>query len=252
MKSKIVYEDKNILVVYKPSGLATQTARVGQPDVVSELQNYCSRNPAALDNRGRDRALDGRYARPYIGVVHRLDQPVEGLLVFAKDKTSAARLSAQLGGGSLNKRYYAVVFGIPQTESGELVDYLIKDTKTQSARVVTEQAAKGKMPEGEIPKKAVLRYQVLKEIREPYPLTLMDIHIETGRFHQIRAQLAHAGLPILGDSRYAGPGVCDVGRELEVMNVALCAYGLTFSHPVTGENMEFTIAPEGKIFAQMA
>ncbi len=315
MKSRIVYEDKNILVVYKPAGLATQTARVGQPDVVSELQNYCA-GKAARESRGGSssgrsaggptsgkgaggsQGLDPRNARPYIGVVHRLDQPVEGLLVFARDKLSAAGLSAQLGEGSLNKRYCAVVCGSPEKESGLLEDYLIRDEKTRSARVVTEQLQGEKLPEGkfperrlqngklqeetlqegkfpegrlqngklqegkvpdgklnrenlqdgETPKKAILKYQVLKKAAEPLPLTLLDIQIETGRFHQIRAQLSHAGFPILGDSRYGNAEACEAGRKLGVVNPALCACELTFRHPATGKPMTFTTAPEGKIF----
>lgn len=296
MKSRIVYEDKNILVVYKPAGLATQTARVGQPDVVSELQNYCAGKaaregrggPASGKGAGGSRGVDPRSARSYIGVVHRLDQPVEGLLVFARDKLSAAGLSAQLGEGSLNKRYCAVVCGSPEKEVGLLEDYLIRDAKTRSARVVTEQLQEetlqerkfpdgrlqngklqegkvpdgrlqeGKVPDGklnreslqdgEIPKKAILRYRVLKKAAEPLPLTLLDIQIETGRFHQIRAQLSHAGFPILGDSRYGNAEACEAGRKLGVVNPALCACELTFCHPVTGKPMTFTSAPEGKIF----
>ena len=103
MKTEIIYEDANILVCYKPAGLPVQTAKVGQMDLVSELKNYLH--------------------SAYLGIIHRLDQPVEGLLVFAKDTKSAATLSACLQKGTLNKQYYGVISGKPSAPGGELVDY---------------------------------------------------------------------------------------------------------------------------------
>lgn len=222
MKSKILYEDNDILVIYKPAGLATQTARTGQMDAVNELKNY-------LKN-------------PYLGVIHRLDQPVEGLLVFAKKKEAAGRLSAQLGSGALNKRYYAVVCGQPQPQEGVLSDYLKKDSATQSAAVFSDP-----FPEAQ---KAVLRYRVAGCLPAQEPAALLDIRIETGRFHQIRAQLSHAGWPVLGDSRYGNEESTALSRRLNVKNVALCAYALAFRHPVTGKNMNYQIKPEGEIFSR--
>ena len=116
MKTEIIYEDANILVCYKPAGLPVQTAKVGQMDMVSELKNYLH--------------------SAYLGIIHRLDQPVEGLLVFAKDKKSAAKLSAYLQEGTLNKQYYGVICGKPSAPGGELVDYLKKEI--DRAVVVTE------------------------------------------------------------------------------------------------------------------
>ncbi len=216
MKTKIIYEDTNILVCYKPAGLAAQTSRIGQQDMVSELKNYL--------------------ASPYLGIIHRLDQPVEGLLVFAKDKKSAAKLTASLADGGLNKKYYAVVCGTPDREEAELVDYLAKDEISGSA-VIRAASAGGK--------KAVLRYSVVEKSSTPSPIALLDIHIKTGRFHQIRAQMAHAGLPLLGDARYGNDASKELSRELGVRNVALCAYHIAFRHPATGKPMEFTVEPSG-------
>ena len=119
MKTEIIYEDGELLVVWKPAGLATQTAKTGQADVVSELKNYLART------------APGKGA-PYLGIIHRLDQPVEGMLVFAKKRSAAAALTAQLGGqgnaGLMNKQYYAVLCGKPVPEEGELVDYLRQST----------------------------------------------------------------------------------------------------------------------------
>lgn len=228
MRTEIVYEDREILVCYKPAGLASQTAKPGQPDMVSELKNYLAGKAEKKQSR-------------YLGVIHRLDQPVEGLLVFARTSSAAAKLSAELSAGTLNKRYYAVVCGKPDKDHGCLTDYLIKDAKTGSARVVTEEA------QG---KKAVLTYCVKKTIPEPAPFSLLEIRIETGRFHQIRVQTAHAGFPILGDSRYGSEASLALGRELFVRNVALCACHISFRHPTTGKQMEFTENPRGPVFSR--
>lgn len=236
MKTKIIYEDQSVVVCYKPAGLATQTARVGQQDMVSELKNYLT---AGCVNK-RDRS--GK--QPYLGVVHRLDQPVEGLLVFAKESKAAAALTAQLSEGALNKQYYAVICGQPEEESGELVDYLEKDGA--SAIVVT-----GREKDFPGAKKAVLQYRAVKKLSTPDLLTVMDIHIDTGRFHQIRAQMAHAGMSLLGDSKYGSEEAKRISAGLGVRNVALCAYRVAFKHPVTGRKLEFQIQPEGSIFRKM-
>ena len=236
MRTKVIYEDKDIIVAQKPAGLATQTARVGQADMVSELKNHIA--PA-----------QGGKA-PYLGVVHRLDQPVEGLLVFAKNQKAAADLTKQLSGQTLNKQYYAAVCGQPPAPEGELVDYLWK-TPDGKAQVVTGE--QDKYPEA---KCAVLRYRIIGE-RNLLPSStgsgvfFTDIHIETGRFHQIRAQMAHAGMPLLGDVKYGTEESMARSRELSVRNVALCAYKLEFLHPFTGKPLSFCIKPEGKVFAAM-
>ena len=118
MKTEILYEDNSILVIRKPAGLAVQSAGIGQADVVSELKSHLAKLP--------DAGRPGK-GEPYLGIVHRLDQPVEGLLVFAKDKKAAAALSKQLAEGALNKHYYAVLCGYPDCPEGDLVDYLRKE-----------------------------------------------------------------------------------------------------------------------------
>lgn len=224
MNNKIIYEDAHVLVYKKSPGLATQTAKIGQADVVSDLKNYLK--------------------TPYIGVVHRLDQPVEGLLVFGKTKSATANLTKQLSGRSFDKQYYAVVCGQQLSNNGELVDYLTKDSITKKAIVVALDET-GKR-EG---KKAILQYKKLESITTPQPLTLMDIHIETGRFHQIRAQMANAGMPLLGDNKYGDAESVAMSSELGVRNVALCAYKIGFNHPSNGTYLEYTIQPEGKAFS---
>ena len=118
MKTEILYEDNSILVIRKPAGLAVQSAGIGQADVVSELKSHLAKLP--------DAGRPGK-GEPYLGIVHRLDQPVEGVLVFAKEKKAAAALTKQLSDGTLNKHYYAVLCGYPAVAEGELVDYLRKE-----------------------------------------------------------------------------------------------------------------------------
>ena len=226
MKTEILYEDNSILVIRKPAGLAVQSARIGQPDVVSELKSYLAK-----------RAGTGR-GEPYLAVIHRLDQPVEGLLVFAKEKKAAAALTKQLSEGTLNKRYYAVLCGYPECSEGELVDYLRKEGN--AAVVVT-----GREKDFPDAKKAKLHYCILQKISQPCPLSLADVSIETGRFHQIRVQFAHAGWPLLGDTKYGGDAVTG---NLSYWGVALCAYALEVIHPVTGKKMAFCVEPKNPAF----
>lgn len=223
MQTQIVYEDEAVLVIRKPAGLATESAGIGQKDVVSELKNYVAKkNPGKM---------------PYLGVVHRLDQPVEGLLVFAKTKKAAENLTAQLGKGTLKKEYLAVVCGKVPENTGRLVDYLAKE----KGMAVVKDAADAQA------KKAVLSYTKKAETEE---LTLLAVQIETGRFHQIRAQLSHAGFPILGDEKYGSEESKELSREKKIRFTALCAASLSFRHPVTGKTMAFTQAPQNPAFAE--
>ena len=234
MRTEIVFEDKDILVCYKPSGLATQSARPGQMDMVSELKNYLA-------------ATGGK--NPYIGMVHRLDQPVEGLLVFAKNKAAAAKLSKQLENHTLTKTYWAVVCGKPSERKGCFVDFLKKDSSTNCAVVVSKKDKDAK--------EASLSYQCLKTIEmDEKTLSLMEISIETGRFHQIRVQMAHHGFPLIGDSKY---GVENTDEEIKkfthrlgVLSVALCAKSICFRHLTNGQMIEFDCTPKNKIFTYFA
>ena len=206
----IQYEDKELLVIYKPAGLATQSARVTSPDLVSSVMRHLKGAP--------------------VYVVHRLDQPVEGLLVLAKTKQAAAGLSKQLQAGTLNKQYYALVYrGAEELPKEEiLADYLWKNPQTQKAEIVAQASGKGKQ--------AKLHYRVMTGKDD---IALLDVRIETGRFHQIRAQLAHAGFPILGDQKYGTQTSMERSEELGIKNVSLLAYALTFTHPKTVKQMEF-------------
>lgn len=235
MKTEILYEDADILVCFKPAGLAVQSGRVSQPDMVSELKNYLA------GKRGKEAA--GRMQRTtapvYLGVVHRLDQPVSGILVFAKNAKSAASLSAQASDHRMQKIYRAEV-ALPETGSGytgtgpglpaadgyvELEDTMEKGPDG-TARIVPD-GTKGA-------KRARLKYRVLERKQNR---ALLEIELLTGRYHQIRLQLSHAGLPILGDNRYGTPESRAFSERCGVRGIRLQAVGLCFFHPATGKRV---------------
>lgn len=224
MELKMIYEDADILVLEKPAGFPVQSKRIGEKDCVSVLKLYLyEKNPAA--------------GEPYLGLVHRLDQPVEGIMVFAKNKQAAANLSAQLTGNGFVKEYEAVVCGKMKQKSGSLVDYLKKDGKTNTS-FVAEKEMQGA-------KRAELLYHVLKE-QEAY--SLVSIHLLTGRHHQIRVQMANAGCPLYGDRKYGIEDRMTRGKE----TIGLCAVRLSFFHPKTKKKMEFSCRPTGKCFSWFA
>jgi len=207
-------------------------------DMVSELRNFlASKKQEEMSANSR-----GRMQTPYLGVIHRLDQPVEGLLLFAKTKETAAALTRQLGTGILNKQYYAVTYGEPYADEDKLEDYLLTDKKKGISTIVEGESITKDA------KKAVLHFRVMESVKTPGvvpggELHLIHIHIETGRLHQIRVQMAHAGMPLLGDRKYGEGKPADYSQ-----NVALCAYQIEFPHPVTGKYLSFRIKPEGKAF----
>lgn len=213
---QIIYEDSDILVCNKPAGVAVQTRRMGEADMESLLRNY-------LAQKGE---------QPYIGIIHRLDQPVEGVMVFAKNPKTAAQLNKQMQTGGFGKDYYAVVCGmLPMTE-GVLEDYLCKDGKSNTSSVVEKNTPGAKS--------ARLEYEVV-ECAEG---TLVRIHLLTGRHHQIRVQFAHAGCPLVGDRKYNTLHT-DVQTAL-----ALCSYRLAFRHPKSGRELCYEITPQGEAFGR--
>lgn len=210
---EILYEDQDLILCRKPAGVATQTKRLGQQDMESLLKNY--------------RAKKGEI--PYIGLVHRLDQPVEGLMVFGKNQKATAELSRQVQNRLIGKHYYALSYNGSEEEQGTLEDYLITDKKNNVTRVVeptSKEAAQAK--------KAKLSYRILESKPEQ---VLFDIELHTGRQHQIRVQLSHLGCPIIGDEKYGA------SQEDKKHPLALCSYRLTFTHPTTKKQMDFQICP---------
>lgn len=230
MNYKILYEDKDIIVCHKMAGLPVQTGKIGATDLVSELKNYLMK------------AANKKLAKePYLGVVHRLDQPVEGVILFAKNQAAAGTLSKQLTTGIMNKCYYAVAAGVSEKKQETLTDYLEKDNKTNCSYVTTKD--KGK--------ESKLEYTLINQATiNDKAFSLYDIYLLTGRHHQIRVQMANTKLPLLGDKKYGSEESINLSTGLNVKNVALCAYKLEFTHPSTKKKMEFKIQPKGKIFEQ--
>ena len=211
---KILYEDQDVLVIHKYPGLAVQSARSMTPDLVSMLRN---------------RALEQGEAKPYLGLVNRLDQPVEGILLVGKNEKAAAELSRQVSDHiHMEKWYLAIVRGKLPGEKGHLVDYLLKDGKTNMSGVVKE-GTKGS-------KRSELEYEVMWEREDR---SLVRVHLLTGRHHQIRVQLAHAGTPIVGDTKYGEGAVPEKRGE----QLCLCSYRTSFIHPRTKKRMEFQVEP---------
>ena len=222
---KICYEDSEIIVVEKPAGVAVESAHVTEKDLYSSLRSYLAeKSGGSRDHRPGAESDE-------IHIVHRLDQVVAGLLVFAKTKEAAAALSKQLTDGTMKKMYRARVCGTIPAKNGELTDYLVKDGRNNMSHAASP-GTKGA-------KKAVLRYRQTAEDE-------LEIDLVTGRHHQIRVQLAHAGMPIAGDVKYGAPektgGEDNPGRG----RIALTASRLSFRHPSTGRIMTFTLPGEDK------
>ncbi len=241
----ILYEDNDILVAYKPAGIATQTSRIGQQDMVSELKNYLvkAQKEEMAGKNGKDAVKKQTFQEPYLGLVHRLDQPVSGVLVFAKNKKAAADLSNQISNGTMKKFYYALIYGTPIRERDTLEDYLYKDGRENLSIIVN-----ATFPDA---KKAILNYRhcsTLMVLEEGEEVSLMEIELLTGRHHQIRAQMSNAGMPLLGDSKYGSERSKELSRDIGCKNVALCAYKLSFKHPATHKEMVFEREPDEELF----
>lgn len=209
----ILYEDESMIVVHKQPKIAVQSARSSQMDLEHMVLNELAM-----------RKPDGK--KPYLAVIHRLDQPVEGIVVFGKTPEAAAGLSRQIQNNQMEKYYLALVDGHVVKQKERLENYLKKDYKNNVSSVVSADTPDAK--------KAVLEYEKVAVMEDGY--TLVKIHLLTGRHHQIRVQMAHAGMPLVGDVKYHSKAERD-GK------IALCAFYLSFNHPKTKKKMEFKILP---------
>ena len=213
---RIIYEDNHLLVVEKPVNVPVQADSAGDADLLSILKND----------------LKLRYNKPgavFLGLVHRLDRPVGGTMVFARTSKAASRLSAQIRSRELCKTYLAVIHGKAEPSAGTFQNFLSKDRERNLVTTVDTEA------EG---KTAILEYESLKstEISDGHILSLIKIKLITGRSHQIRVQFASRGYPLWGDSKY---GIKNEGRG----EIALWSFGLKFIHPTAKKEMEFTSVP---------
>ncbi|MBO8464051.1 MAG: RluA family pseudouridine synthase [Firmicutes bacterium] len=222
---KILYEDSDIIVCIKPQGMPSQSDKTRDLDMVNYLKNYVYEK-------------DEMEEEPYIAIVHRLDRPVGGVMVFARNQKAAANLSDQIQDGEMEKDYQAVLTGTLPDEEGVLNDYLVKDGKTNTSKVVKKEQ-KGA-------KRAELRYEVL-DILETEEGTLSYVLIEliTGRHHQIRVQTASRGAGIWGDTKY---NERFKKTKRVYRQIGLFASRIAFKHPTTKERMVFKEEPFGEAF----
>lgn len=213
-KLKVLYEDNHIIVVEKPPNIPSQADKTIDLDMLTIIKNY----------------LKEKYGKPgnvYLGLVHRLDRPVGGVMVFAKTSKAAARLSEQVRNKTFKKEYLAIVDGKLEDKNGTLENYLLKNERNNMSKVVPENTKNSKY--------AKLDYEVLKYSNE-INLSLLKIYLHTGRHHQIRVQLSYFGHSICGDQKYGTRGR---GKQ-----ISLWAYKLSIEHPVTKEAMTFVDLPE--------
>ncbi len=210
-KLEVIYEDNHVIVVFKPVNILSQGDITGDLDMLTIIKDY----------------IKEKYRKPgnvYLGLVHRLDRVTSGVMVFAKTSKAASRLSDEIRNNRLKKDYFAIIHGKIDSR-GTYEDYLLK---RDDYNTVVDKS--GKL--------AKLSYELL-EYDEEKKLSLVNVHLETGRHHQIRVQFSSRGYPLLGDKRYGNDNYDELG---------LCAYHLSFIHPTTKEEMSFTRYPKGNIW----
>ncbi len=210
----VIYEDNHIIVVEKPVNIPSQGDKTGDIDMLTLVKQY----------------IKEKYHKPgevYLGLIHRLDRPVGGVMVFAKTSKSAGRLSEQVRTKQFKKKYLVIADGKLEKKKGSLQDYLWKNERLNTSKVVEEGTKNSKL--------ALLDYEVLK-YQDDINLSLVKVNLHTGRHHQIRVQFSHAGHSIYGDQKYGTRGR---GKQ-----ICLWAYELTIFHPITKEEMIFQVLPQ--------
>jgi len=211
---KIIYEDNHIIVVEKPVNIPSQADKTGDEDMLTLVKKY----------------IKEKYNKPgevYLGLVHRLDRPTGGVMVFAKTSKAASRLSEQVRNKDFVKKYLCIIDGKMEKEEGTLKDYLYKNEKNNMSRIAK--------PNEKNAKEAILDYKIIK-YNEEINLSVAEITLHTGRHHQIRVQFSSRNHSLYGDQKYGTRGR---GKQL-----ALWAYSLSILHPITKERMEFKAYPE--------
>ncbi len=214
MDLNVIYEDNHIIVVEKPVNIPSQGDKTGDKDLLTIIKEY----------------LKEKYNKPgeaYLGLVHRLDRPTGGIMVFAKTSKSASRLSEQIRNKEFHKSYLCIVDGKMEESKGTFEDYLYKNERTNTSRIAK--------PNEKNAKKAILDYEVLK-YNEEINLSVVKVNLQTGRHHQIRVQFASRNHSLYGDQKYGSRGR---GKQL-----ALWAYLLSFKHPTTKEELTFSLEPK--------
>ncbi len=211
---KVLFEDNHIIVVEKPVNVPSQGDKTGDIDMLTIIKKY----------------IKEKYNKPgdvYLGLVHRLDRPTGGVMVFARTSKSASRLSEQVRDKKMHKKYLCIVDGKMESQTGSMRDFLLKNEKNNISKVVKEGTKNAK--------EAVLDYEVVK-YNDQINMSVVKVDLHTGRHHQIRVQFASRGHSLSGDQKYGTRGR---GKQL-----ALWAYSLSFIHPTTKEELTFEDYPE--------
>jgi 23S rRNA pseudouridine1911/1915/1917 synthase len=203
MQLEILYEDNHLIIINKPAGALVQSDQTGDAPVSDEVKKYIKQSM----NKPGD---------VFLGVVHRLDRPVSGVLIFARTSKALERMNEQFRNKAVQKTYWAVVAKQPPSEKGRLVQYTIKDAEKLKAKIFNKEVAHSK--------ECILDYELLSASDRYF---LLEIKPHTGRYHQIRAQLSSIGCPIKGDIKYGYPRTNDNG------SIHLHAHAVDFIHPVT-------------------
>lgn len=214
MDLKVLYEDNHIIVVEKPVNIPSQGDKTGDIDMLTIIKQY----------------IKEKYNKPgevYLGLVHRLDRPTGGVMVFARTSKAASRLSEQVRDKKMHKKYLCIVDGKMENQTGSMKDFLLKNEKTNTSKVVKEGTKNAK--------EAILDYEVVK-YNEEINMSVVKVDLHTGRHHQIRVQFASRGHSLSGDQKYGTRGR---GKQL-----ALWAYSLSFVHPTTKQELTFEDYPE--------
>lgn len=222
---EFLYEDKDIIVCVKEPGVPVQADKTRSKDMVNMLRNYVIESEYGYT---KEKGI------PFIGLVHRLDRPVGGVMVFAKTPDALKKLNMQMNNGGFGKRYYAI------SENGDfenvdynkwirIEDYLLKDGRNNISKVVKE--------DNKGAKKAILEYRIVNRC---VGMFLYEVKLKTGRHHQIRVQMSHHGMPLIGDTKY--------NQNPKEGQIALYSYRLEFMHPKTGEKMNFENKPTHGVF----
>lgn len=209
---EVLYEDNHVIVVNKPQNIPSQADKSEDENMLDIVKNYI-------------KVKENKPGNVYVGLVHRLDRPTGGVMVFAKTSKAASRLSEQFKTDEVHKTYFAVVVGTPKEKSKKLVHYLKKNARENKVEVVPQ------FTEGA--KNAELVYEVL-ETKNGY--SLVKVNLITGRSHQVRVQMKTIGTPIFGDVKYGGENM-----PKGLLN--LYAVQLVFDHPTTKEKMRFIVYP---------
>ena len=231
MKLEILYEDAYLLACVKPYGVLSQGDKGNDEDMITKIKHYL------YDQEESEQAEE-----PYVAAIHRLDRPVGGVMVFAKTPEVAAKLSDMQQDGEIAKYYQAVITGELPDFEGEMVDYLLRDGKTNTTKVV-KKGEKGA-------KRAELYYEVLDVMdTDDGTLSYVLIELVTGRHHQIRAQFASRGCGIWGDTKY-NPKFAKTKRKYK--QIGLFSSRMEFTHPITGEEIVIKKEPEGEAFEVLA